>query len=154
VLRRRNASAYEIKRWLKIFRPQIEKAIAKCKKAGIPTSELDARFERLATEWELAEEATSAPPANVTTAASVNPFKTGTAGRPTAAHYIRTEAERRLKSGEAAPKQSSLEKFSEDLAAWWDKERQRFSPAGPTMKAGSIRNSIRDLWHRALGSTV
>jgi hypothetical protein len=84
--------------------------------------------------------------------ASPDPFKTGAAGHPTAAHLIRTEAERRIAEKEVTPTSGGLTAFSEDLEKWWDVERVTFERHGPPMKAGSIKNVVRELWNAALGA--
>jgi len=80
-----------------------------------------------------------------------DPFRTGTAGRPSAAHLVKAEAERRIADKEVTPMPGGLTTFSEDLEKWWDVERLNFNPSGPPMEAGSIKNVVRELWNAALG---
>jgi hypothetical protein len=84
---------------------------------------------------------------------TVDPFRTGAAGRPTAAYMIRAEAERRISSGEVVPQPRGLARFARDLFDWWEAERQNFTPPGPAMKAGTIENKVRDLWQKSQAKT-
>jgi hypothetical protein len=84
----------------------------------------------------------------------VDPFRTGAAGRPSAAHLIEVEAGRRITNKEVTPTLGGLTSFSEDLETWWEKERHKpeYNPPGPPMKAGSIKNVVRKLWTAACGA--
>jgi hypothetical protein len=81
-------------------------------------------------------------------ARTVDPFRTGAPGRPSAKDMIRAEAERRLLSGEVVPRPRGLARFAQDLSNWWERERQKFTPPGPAMKAGTIENIVRNLWRK------
>jgi hypothetical protein len=63
-------------------------------------------------------------------------MRTGTAGRPTGKQVVLIEAQRRRESGEVLP---SVKKESEVLAEWYTEGY----PDGPTMKPGTIENTIR-----------
>ena len=76
-------------------------------------------------------------------------FRTGAPGRPTAAHFIKQEAERRISAGEVTVEAGGLKKFAKELEAWWSNERQRYEQA-PTMTATTIANTIRELWNESL----
>ena len=80
---------------------------------------------------------------------TVLPFRTGAAGRPSAADHIVDEANRRISSGEFVPRPRGLAPFARDLADWWEKERRKFTPPGPAMKRGTIENKVRDLWQKS-----
>jgi hypothetical protein len=80
---------------------------------------------------------------------TVDPFRTGAPGRPTAENLIYAEAERRISSGEVVPKPRGLARFARDLSDWWEAERRKFTPPGPAMKPGTIENKARDLWHKS-----
>ena len=92
---------------------------------------------------------TKAPVAQVVEPPTVDPFRTGAPGRPTAAKMIQAEAERRISSGEVVPRPRGLARFARDLSDWWERERQQASPPGPAMKAGTIENIVRDLWRKS-----
>jgi hypothetical protein len=92
---------------------------------------------------------TNAPPDQVVEPPTVDPFRTGAPGRPTAAKMVQVEAERRIFSGEVVPKRRGLAHFAQDLSKWWEAERQKFAPAGPAMKQGTIENKVRDLWQKS-----
>jgi hypothetical protein len=100
------------------------------------------------------------PPASETASAQkpnsagLDPFRTGAAGRPTAAHLILAEAERRITEKEVTPTLGGLTAFSEDLEKWWAEKRLTFDPHGPPMEAGSIKNVVRELWNAALGVQI
>src|SRR5215831_11135741 len=80
-----------------------------------------------------------------------DPFKTGTAGRPTAKNIVLAEAERRIRDREVVPKQGGLAEFSRSLESWWQNKRGTYEPPGPAMTASAIRNAgVRDLWNVAL----
>jgi hypothetical protein len=83
--------------------------------------------------------------------AGPDPFRTGAAGRPSAAYLIEIEAKRRIAEKEVTPTLGGLTAFSEDLAKWWAEKRLTFDPPGPPMEAGSIKNVVRELWNAALG---
>jgi len=85
---------------------------------------------------------TKAPVAQVVQSPTVDPFRTGAAGRPTAAKMIQAEAERKISSGEVAWRPGGLARFARDLSDWWERERQKFSPPGPAMKAGTIETQF------------
>jgi hypothetical protein len=92
---------------------------------------------------------TKAPVAQVVEPPTVDPFRTGAPGRPTAAGAICSEAERRISSGEVVSQPRGLARFARDLSDWWERERQKASPPGPAMKAGTIENIVRDLWRKS-----
>jgi hypothetical protein len=98
------------------------------------------------TLWPLS---TNAPVERIGEARTVDPFRTGAPGRPSAADMIRAEAKRRLSSDEAVPHPRGLARFAADLSNWWERERQKFIPPGPAMKAGTIENRVRDLWRKS-----
>jgi hypothetical protein len=82
----------------------------------------------------------------------LDPFRTGAAGRPTAAHIVLDEAKRRIVEKEVTPTSGGLTAFSKKLADWWDVKRKASEPHGPEMKAGSIANVVRDEWNKALAA--
>ena len=142
---------YETKRWSEVLRPELDAAFAKCERAGIHADklgELRTRIKKVDTEWRLVCEYRNSIPAK----SAMPAFKTGAPGRPTAAHFVAAEAERRIASGEIVPRKGNLTKASEELAAWWREVRREHD--GPPMTAGSVKNSIRPLWHRALSGDV
>jgi hypothetical protein len=86
--------------------------------------------------------------------AGPDPFRTGVAGRPTAADLIKVEAERRIREHEVEPKRGGLTKFSQELATWWKEERYKYDKPGPSMSTSGIRNcGVRGLWNRSLSGT-
>lgn len=136
--------ALEAKRWSEVLRPRLWKAFAKCEGAGMHADKLGVlrtRIKKLETKWKLVCEYRNglalAPTAK---AASVDPFKTGASGRPSAASLVEAEAERRIANGEVAPREDDLAKFFRDLAAWWEEKRRKYEPVGPPMKPRSIEN--------------
>jgi hypothetical protein len=92
---------------------------------------------------------TKAPVAQVVEPPTAVPFRTGAPGRPSAADAVYSEAERRISSGEVVPRPRGLARFAQDLSDWWERERQKFSPPGPAMKAGTIENKVRELWQKS-----
>jgi hypothetical protein len=92
---------------------------------------------------------TKAPVARVGEPPTVDPFRTGAPGRPTAAHIIAAEAKRRISSGEVVPQRRGIARFARDLSNWWERERMKLTPPGPAMKAGTIENKVRDLWQNS-----
>jgi hypothetical protein len=101
--------------------------------------------------WPAYPPASHAPNQQPEDMAAPDPFRTGAAGRPSAAHFVLAEAERRIAEKEVTPTLGGLNAFSEDLKNWWDVERLTFNPPGPPMEAGSIKNVVRELWNAALG---
>jgi hypothetical protein len=89
----------------------------------------------------------------VVAARTVDPYRTGAPGRPSAADVILVEAKRRLSSGDVVAKPRGLARFSQDLSNWWERERQKVTPPGPAMKAGAIENKVRDLWRKSQAKT-
>jgi hypothetical protein len=81
---------------------------------------------------------------------SPDPFRTGTAGRPTAKDIVLAEAGRRIADREAVPKQGELTAFSKSLETWWEHKRHTYKPTGPSMTASGIKNVVRALWNDAL----
>jgi hypothetical protein len=82
---------------------------------------------------------------------SVDPFRTGTAGRPTAKEIVRREAERRIDSGEVSPRQGRLAQFARDLASWWEtKRKDEYKSIAPKLSANRIENIVRDIWRAAI----
>jgi hypothetical protein len=140
--------AYQIRCWSEIARPELDAAFAQCERAGIQADTLRTRIEKLDTRYRLVCEFRDGIPAKSATPA-VDPFKTGAPGRPTVAHLVIAEAKRRIESGEAVLRKDGFTKFAEDLVAWNEEERKR-EPRRPAMKTGSIKNSTRKLWNRAL----
>jgi hypothetical protein len=92
---------------------------------------------------------TNAPADQAAEPPTVDPFRTGSPGRPTAESLISAEAKRRISSGEVVPKTRGLARFARDLSNWWEAEREKFTPPGPAMKPGTIENKVRDLWHKS-----
>jgi hypothetical protein len=92
---------------------------------------------------------TNAPAGQAVEPPTVDPFRTGAPGRPTAENLTYAEAERRISSGEVVPKPRGLARFARDLSNWWEAERQKFTPPGPAMKPGTIENKVRDLWRKS-----
>jgi hypothetical protein len=82
---------------------------------------------------------------------AINPFATGSAGRPTARDLIRAEFRRRIETGQIRSG-FRLSACAEMLTTWWETERKGFDPPGPPTKQGTIENIIREPW-RALGSS-
>jgi hypothetical protein len=83
--------------------------------------------------------------------AEVDPFRTGAAGRPTASHLVVAEAKRRIEEGEVKPLKGGLNDFAISLFNWWEKERFKYQPPAPALKAGSLKNAgVRKLWKDAL----
>jgi len=104
--------ALEAKRWSEVLRPRLWKAFAKCEGAGMHADKLGVlrtRIKKLETKWKLVCEYRNglalAPTAK---AASVDPFKTGASGRPSAASLVEAEAERRIANGEVTPAASLI----------------------------------------------
>jgi hypothetical protein len=73
----------------------------------------------------------------------------GTPGRPTAAHLVDSEAERRINSGEVVPREGGLTEFSKNLATWWG-DCRRENPELPLLKPKTIANRTRELWNSKL----
>ena len=84
---------------------------------------------------------------------TIEPFKTGSAGRPTASARIVAEFERRVQEGEVVPQLGGLKGEGKHLAAWWAQEQQKNSEPGPPVTAGTVENQIRKLWQEAVGKT-
>jgi hypothetical protein len=83
---------------------------------------------------------------------TVEPFRTGSAGRPTAKEIIIAEFKRRIETGEVTPyRHGGLKEEGERLFHWWEKERQTHTPPGPEVTVGTIENQIRASW-RALAA--
>jgi hypothetical protein len=77
--------------------------------------------------------------------ATIDPFRTGAPGRPTASHLVLEELKRRIANKEVKPSVGGLSREARSLEVWWDKERKT-DPSFPPMTWKSIRNTIRQLW--------
>jgi hypothetical protein len=123
---------------VEVFEPVLEGADAQ-----FVYSILSARRETHATQ-------PPAAPVPATENATVEPFRTGAPGRPSAKHLIMSELQRRITEGELIPRWGGLRDASTKLVAWWEVERQKHLPAGPRVTAASIENIIRPEWNRAI----
>ena len=86
----------ETERWSKVWWPQLEAALAECGQAGMHAGKIRGARTWIKKDWELVcEYRKSLALAPTAMAASVDPFKTGAPGRPTAMHlsYPRRNAE-------------------------------------------------------------
>jgi hypothetical protein len=141
--------AYEKTRWSEFVRPALDKAFAKCERAGMPAGDLRERIERLDAEYKAVCEFRDGIPAKSVTP-TVDPIKTGAPGRPTPMHIVIAEAKRRIESGEAL---RELAKESRYLAAWWnDGERSKYDGPPSSLASGTIENHVRVLRRRDQGS--
>lgn len=96
-----------------------------------------------------AEKLKVAPTSSVAT--GLDTFRTGAAGKPTAADFIRSEVKRRIGAREVVPRRGDLEAYSRVMWDWYEKERHKFNPPGPEVKSpGSVENMIRPVWNCAL----
>jgi hypothetical protein len=68
--------------------------------------------------------------------AGPDPFRTGAAGRPSAAYLIEIEAKRRIAEKEVTLTLGGLTAFSEDLEKWWAEKRLTFDPPRPSDGGG------------------
>jgi hypothetical protein len=80
------------------------------------------------------------PPSELPTSAETATDHSGAPGRPSSAHLVDAEFERRLQSGAI---KSSLASQAEVLKAWLKTTHPKLSP----MSAGTIENRIRDAWN-------
>jgi hypothetical protein len=78
--------------------------------------------------------------------AGPDPFKTGAAGRPTPMTIIQQEAERRIREGEVDPLLRKAGDVANELAEWWEIERLKYDPPGPSVKTKTIYGYILPLW--------
>jgi hypothetical protein len=92
--------------------------------------------------------ASASPEADDPTAPA--PFRSGAAGRPSAMDLVEVEAKRRIEKGEVIPTRNGLTKFATALSAWWEIERKKFKPPGPTAGMQAIRNRLRSFWRSRL----
>jgi hypothetical protein len=83
-------------------------------------------------------------------ASGLDPFRTGTPGRPTGAELVLTEFRRRLEAGEITPRSRGLSECAEQLAGWYKTELQKYKPPGPKLSATRIRAVIRADYRRAI----
>ena len=84
---------------------------------------------------------------------TVEPFRTGSAGRPTASAQILAEFQRRVREGEVVPRRGGLKGESKHLATWWAGEQKKHSPPGPPVTAGTVENQIRKYWQEISKTT-
>jgi hypothetical protein len=84
------------------------------------------------------------------TGVEVDPFRTGTQGRPPASHHVVHEFEQRLQADVVKPKRGELNKCARDLHDWWEEARNTFNPPGPPLSVPTIENAIRERWRQAL----
>jgi hypothetical protein len=84
------------------------------------------------------------------TGVEVDPFRTGTQGRPPASHHVVHEFEQRLQADVVKPKWGELNKCARDLHDWWEEARNTFNPPGPPLSVPTIENAIRERWRQAL----
>jgi hypothetical protein len=82
--------------------------------------------------------------------AGVDPFRTGSAGRPSASHHVLDEAKRRISKGEVKVRRGGLASFARDLVNWWETERQKYNPPGPPLVSKTVQQTVRPVWHKAL----
>ena len=80
---------------------------------------------------------------------TVDPFRTGAPGRPSAKEVILAEAKSRLSSGEVVARLRGLAHFARELFDWWEQERKKYKTPGPAMTTGTIENIVRDIWRKA-----
>jgi hypothetical protein len=102
--------------------------------------------------WSRPPESQAAPERQLEDKTGPDPFRTGAAGRPSAADFIRAEAERRIAEQEVTPTRGGLADFSQKLWDWYDKKRKTFEPSGPSITAGRIETVVRNLWNAALSA--
>ena len=85
----------------------------------------------------------------------IHPFGTGSAGRPTAKHFIEAEARRRIESGEVMPRQGGLSQFAEVLESWWEAQnREEHGGRGPPLSQKRIQAIVRPIWQSALNKRL
>jgi hypothetical protein len=78
-----------------------------------------------------------------------DPFRTGTAGRPSPAHIMLGEATRRIVvDKEITPTPRGLSAFARDLEKWWERKRLTYPEdlRPPELKTKQIAEIVRDLW--------
>jgi hypothetical protein len=95
------------------------------------------------------KEVDTTAPAALPEALGLDPFRTGTPGRPTGAELVLAEFRRRLEAGEITPRPRGLSECAEQLATWYETERRRYAPPGPPLSGKRIQPIIRDEYRRA-----
>jgi hypothetical protein len=80
----------------------------------------------------------------------LDPFRSGTPGRPTGMHLIEADGRRRIEAGEVKPTPRGLATYAGTLAEWWDIERVKFKPHGPKVGSKAIANRLRVFWKSKL----
>jgi hypothetical protein len=90
----------------------------------------------------------AAPPAPPS-GQEIDAFRTGTPGRPTGAHIMLAEFERRLRDGEITPRPRGCSECARQLAEWYEVERKRYTPPGPPLSAKRVESVIRGAYRRA-----
>jgi hypothetical protein len=79
----------------------------------------------------------------------LDPFRTGAPGRPTGAHLVLAEFERRLWDGKITPRPKGCSECARQLAEWYEVERQRYTPHGPPLSAKRVESIIRGAYRQA-----
>jgi hypothetical protein len=80
----------------------------------------------------------------------IDPFRSGAPGRPSAIEIVIAEGRRRIEAGEEIPTLRGLTQFATKLREWWDQERMKFDPSGPSVSAKTICNNLRSFWSSKL----
>jgi hypothetical protein len=97
--------------------------------------------------WPTKPEPSSAQLGAQKQAPAVDPYRTGTAGRPTASHLLIAEFKRRRLRGRAP---GALKDEAASLLGWLAKKH----PDAPPTTQETIQNIIRDAWRTALTKTT
>lgn len=77
------------------------------------------------------------------TAVGSSVYQTGAPGRPSSAHLLKTEVERRRRANIVPP--DTLEAYAKDLLEWLHREH----PRAPPIKLRSAQNVLREAYRRA-----
>jgi hypothetical protein len=81
---------------------------------------------------------------------TVEPFRTGGPGRPSAMDRIVAEFKRRVAAGEVIPWRGGCTAEAEHLAGWWETHRPSKAPRA---QAGAIKNKILPIWSSLIPKT-
>jgi hypothetical protein len=90
---------------------------------------------------------TTATPESIPERPTVDPFRSGGPGRPSATEIVVKEGKRRIEAGDVVPTQGGLTEFAITLSTWWQTKQRGYDPPAPNVSWKTIANGLREFWN-------